>query len=447
MSHHPEIAKAASAALESIAGRLASQRLRVPVGRLKQVVGPVLQASLPNARVGDTCLLRDPAGGEPLLAEITGFADGNTFLSPFGGTQGLSPDTLVEPLFKPYSIDVGDFLLGRVLDGAGRRIDEAPEVGVFPEQRTARAAPILPLRRPPISQPVETGIRVIDGLLTIGLGQRIGLFGPPGAGKSSLLAAIARNTSADVAVLGLIGERGREVRDFLEQHLPPSVRERCVVVVATSDQPAGLRVLAAHVATAIAEYFRDQGRHVLLLLDSLTRFARAMRDVGLSSGEPPTRRGFTPSVFSELPRLVERSGRTEEGAITGIYTVLTEGDGGEDPIREEVQSLVDGHLVLDEELAQKGHYPAIDVLRSKSRVMREIVEDEHQGAAQKVCALLAKYREVELLLRIGEYHTGNDELADAAVALNDEINAFLKQASDDVSDFTTTVEQLREIRE
>jgi type III secretion protein N (ATPase) len=337
-------------------------------------------------------------------------------------------------------------LLGRVISPLGRALDDQPWPpsdidGFYPVD----GFPPSPLTRDVIKEPLQLGVRAIDGLLTCALGQRIGIFGEPGLGKSTLLASIVRGTSADVVVVGLIGERGREVREFIEKQLGPDGMRRSVVVVATSDRPAMERAKAAYVATAIAESFRDRGSRVLLLMDSLTRFARAQREIGLAAGEPPTRRGYPPSLFAALPRLVERAGPAQVGAITAIYTVLVEGDMTLDPVAEEVVSLLDGHIVLSRELGQRNHFPAIDVLRSRSRLMDAVVPREHKADAARIRELMARHAEVELLLRVGEYKPGSDGLADEAVAKIDRINAFLCQTSDERDTIETVRRRMREI--
>jgi type III secretion protein N (ATPase) len=331
-----------------------------------------------------------------------------------------------------------------VLDGLGRPIDGR---GPLPGGETApinNAAP-HPLRRRPIAEPLVTGVRAIDGLLTCGKGQRLGIFAGSGVGKSTLMGTIARSSRADVSVIALVGERGREVQEFIDRDLGKLGLARSVVVVSTSDQPALVRLKAAWVATTIAEYFRDTGRSVLLLIDSVTRFARAQREIGLAIGEPPTRRGFPPSLFAALPRLMERSGPGQGGSITGIYTVLVEGDGTLDPVAEETTSILDGHIILSRELAQKNHYPAIDVLRSRSRLMDAIVQVDHRKSAGRLRELLSRYKEVELLLRVGEYERGSDPLADEAIAKIDRINAFLRQSQGETTRLDDVRQQLMDL--
>ncbi|MGY3450527.1 FliI/YscN family ATPase [Bradyrhizobium sp. USDA 4353] len=429
--------------LPNIRRAATSAQTRPLVGRVTRVSGTLVQALCPNARLGDICILRTPNGGADVTAEIIGLDGSAALLSPVGDLDGLSTLTEVIPKGHGLQIPVGACLLGRVVDSLGRPLDTA-ERGPLP------AAPMAPVRRPApaalsrrlIDRPITLGIRAIDGLLTCGEGQRLGIFGEPGSGKSSLVAQIVQNADADVVVIALIGERGREVREFIDRHLTPALRSRAVVVVATSDRPAIERVKAAHVATTIAEHFRDTGAHVLLIQDSITRFARALREIGLAAGEPPTRRGFPPSVFAELPVLLERSGPGALGSITAFYTVLVEGDGTADPVAEETRSILDGHIVLSSKLAQSGHYPAIDVLASLSRVMDRVVTAEHLRAAQHVRQLLARYAEVEFLLQVGEYKRGTDPIADEAVAKRGAISAFLSQSSHDRTPLSDTTARL-----
>jgi type III secretion protein N (ATPase) len=336
--------------------------------------------------------------------------------------------------------------MGRVLDGLGNPLDTDDKGPLLPEcYYPVHADPPDPLRRRIIDRPLSLGLRALDGILTCGEGQRLGLFGAAGAGKSMLLAYLARNARADVGVLALIGERGREVREFIENDLGPEGLARSVVVVATSDRPAMERLKAAYTATAIAEYFRDQGGKVLLMLDSITRFARAQREIGLAAGEPPTRRGFPPSVFSTLPRLLERAGMSHKGSITGIYTVLVEGDDMTEPVADETRSILDGHIILSRKLAAANHYPAIDVLNSVSRVMNAVAAADHRNNAARLRALLSKYDEVELLVRIGEYQQGTDPATDEAIARIDAVNAFLRQGIHEKSAFEQTLQRLTEV--
>lgn len=413
-------------------------------GRINKVSGPVIHVTLPEAHLGELCLLYDPRSRRELLAEVVAFEEEGVILTPIGDMRGLSTRTEVVGTGKTLEVPVGPDLLGRVVDSFGRPLDEATK-GHLPRNavRKTNSEPPAALIRKRIAEPLTTGVRAIDGLLTVGCGQRTGIFGPPGCGKSTLLADLVKGTDADVAVLGLIGERGREVREFIEGDLGPRGLERSVVVVATSDRPAMERVKAADTATTIAEHFRDQGLNVLLLVDSLTRYARALRDIGLAAGETPARRGFPPSVFSQLPCLLERAGNNDKGSITGIYTVLVEGEDLSEPVAEETRAILDGHIILDPELAARGHYPAIDVVRSTSRVMGSVAGSEHLSAARHVRGLLSRYREVELLIQVGEYQPGHDAVTDEAVAKNQEIMTFLRQAGDDQTLFANSVDRLR----
>ncbi|MES0097648.1 FliI/YscN family ATPase [Mesorhizobium sp. M0019] len=415
-------------------------------GRVRRVAGTVIHATVEEARIGEICELVDPRTGRVTKAEVVGLMDEMAILVPLGDLAGLSNLTEVVATGRDQQVPVGPSLLGRVISALGEPLDGKPLspdgiTGSYP----VNAYPPSPLERGLISQPIQLGIRALDALLTCARGQRVGIFGEPGVGKSILLSDIVSGTDADVAVVALVGERGREVREFLEQQLGPEGRARAIVVVATSDRPAIERVKAAYVATSIAEYFRDQGKHVLLAMDNLTRFARAHREIGLAAGEPPTRRGFPSSLFAVLPRLLERSGTGRVGSITSLYSVLLEGDGTLDPVAEEVQALLDGHVFLSSELAQRNHFPAIDVLRSRSRLMDAVVAPEHRSDAGHLRELLARYADIELLLRVGEYEKGSDPVADEAVAKIDVINAFLRQASATHESLERTRQLMREI--
>lgn len=411
-------------------------------GRVEQVVGTLIRAVAPGVRVGELCLLRNPWDNWELRAEVVGFVGQTALLTPLGDLQGISPATEVIPTGEVHSVFVGPELLGRVISGMGEPLD-----GGAPLRTRLRypvyAEPPNPMTRQIISKPVCLGLRALDGVLTCGEGQRMGIFAAAGGGKSTLLSSIIKGCDADVCVLALIGERGREVREFVEKDLGAVGMAKSVVVVSTSDRPPMERLKAAYSATAVAEYFRDQGHKVLLLMDSITRFGRALREIGLAAGEPPTRRGFPPSVFSSLPRLMERAGTSERGSITALYTVLVEGDDMTEPIADETRSILDGHIVLSRKLASANHYPAIDVLASVSRVMDNIVTPEHKAAAQELRKILAKYAEVELLVRIGEYKPGADLEADAALARLDAVNAFLRQGRDEYYSLEDTVTALQ----
>ncbi len=413
-------------------------------GRVIQVVGTIVRASVPGVKVGEVCILRNPWEDFEVQAEVVGFTRDAALLTPLGQMAGVSPQTEVIPTRRVHMVPVGNSLLGRVLDGLGRPLDADERGALRPEgYYPVFASPPNPLRRRIITRPISLGIRAIDGLLTCGEGQRLGIFSAAGVGKSALLAQIIRNTSADVTVLALIGERGREVREFIERDLGPEGMKRAVIVCSTSDRSAMERLKAAHVATAIAEFFRDAGKSVLLVMDSVTRFGRALREIGLAAGEPPARRGFPPSVFSELPRLMERAGVSEKGSITALHTVLGEGDDMTEPIADEVRSILDGHIVLSRRLAQANHYPAIDVLQSVSRCQDAIVSEDHLRASSRMRELLARYNDVELLIRIGEYRRGTDALTDEAVDRIAAINSFLRQGQSERSAYGETVAALK----
>ena len=412
-------------------------------GRVEQVVGTIIRAVVPGVKVGELCILSNPWEDFTLKAEVVGFVKNVALLSPLGSCQGVSPATEVIPTGEILSVPVGDELLGRVLDGLGQPIDGGPALKTRTHYPVFAEAP-NPMTRKIISQPLSLGLRSLDGMLTCGEGQRMGIFAAAGGGKSTLLSSIIKGCSAEVCVLALIGERGREVREFIEHDLGPEGRKKAVLVVSTSDRSSMERLKAAYTSTAIAEYFRDQGKSVLLMMDSVTRFGRAQREIGLAAGEPPTRRGFPPSVFSELPKLMERAGNSDKGSITALYTVLVEGDDMTDPIADETRSILDGHIVLSRKLAARNHYPAIDVQASVSRVMNAIVDKEHKKAAQRLRQILAKFAEVELLVQIGEYKKGADKEADDALAHIDKVNAFLKQGLTEKSTFEETLKALYE---
>ncbi|WP_149135841.1 FliI/YscN family ATPase [Cupriavidus campinensis] len=394
-------------------------------GRVSKAVGMLIHATGIQAHVGEICHLVTP-GEAPLLAEVVGFMQQTAVLTPLGRTTGISALTEVVPAMHGPQCPAGAALLGRVLDALGEPIDaRGPLVGVT--RVPIDNEPPDPLTRRLIREPLATGVRAIDGLLTLGEGQRVGIFAPPGVGKSTLLGMLARGSAAEVNVVALVGERGREVREFIEYSLGPEGMARTVLVVSTSDRSPMERVRCAYTATAIAEHFRDQGKRVLLLVDSLTRLARAQREIGLAGGEPPTRRSYPPSVFSMLPQLLERAGTGVQGSITAAYTVLTEGEDDSDPIAEEVRSILDGHIVLSRKLASAGQYPPIDILQSVSRVMPQVAAGPHQQDALRLRQLLAKFQDMELLLQIGEYRPGADAVADAAVGAIGAIRAYLTQ--------------------
>lgn len=412
-------------------------------GRVKELVGLGVRAAVPGAKHGELVSIARQKR-EPLLAEIVGFELDDAMLMPLGTPEGIGPDDAVTPLGAPLEIAVGTALLGRVLDGLGRPIDGGPPLESLPDLATfpVLRSPPNPMTRPRIHAPLVTGVRAIDGLLTLGEGQRVGLFAGSGVGKSTLLGQIARQSSADVFVACLIGERGRELVEFLEDALGPEGRRRGVVVCATSDTPALVRKKSAHVATAIAEWFRDQGKKVLFLMDSVTRFARAGREVGLAAGEPPARRGYPPSVFAELPGLLERSGTSEHGSITAIYTVLVEGGDMEEPIADEVRGILDGHVVLDRALAARGRFPAIDATHSLSRVMEHVVSREHREHARALRATLALLESKRDLVTIGAYQKGSDARLDAALAREVALEAFLTQDRTERTELAATLREL-----
>lgn len=410
-------------------------------GRVEQVVGTIIRAVVPGVKVGELCILRNPWEKWELKAEVVGFVKQVALLTPLGDLQGISPATEVIPTGTIHSIPVGECLLGRVLDGLGNPIDKGAPLkpqGYYP----VYAAPPNPMQRKIIDKPISLGLRVLDGVLTCGEGQRMGIFAAAGGGKSTLLSSIIKGCSADVCVLALIGERGREVREFIEHDLGEEGRKKAVLVVSTSDRSSMERLKAAYTATAIAEYFRDQQKKVLLMMDSVTRFGRAQREIGLAAGEPPTRRGFPPSVFSTLPKLMERAGNSDKGSITALYTVLVEGDDMTEPIADETRSILDGHIILSRKLASANHYPAIDVQQSVSRVMNAIVSKEQKLDAQVLRKILAKYAEVELLVQIGEYKKGTDPEADFALDKINAVNSFLKQGLEEKSTFEETLKAL-----
>lgn len=410
-------------------------------GRVVGAVGLLIESQGPPAKLGEICLIERGRHSPPLPVEVVGFRNGRTLLTPLGDLAGVAPGSEVIPTRQTASVGVSEALLGRVLDGLGNPIDGKPAPKTEKRYPLIAEAPAA-LERPPLRSPVSMGIRAIDALLTCAYGQRIGIFAGSGVGKSTLMGMIARNTTAEVNVIALIGERGREVREFIEDSLGEVGLERSVLVVATSDQPAIVRQKAAFTATAIAEYFRDRGKQVLLMMDSLTRLAMAQREIGLSAGEPPAARGYTPSVFALMPRLLERAGNSATGSITGIYTVLVDGDDLNDPIADTARAILDGHIVLSRALTQQGHYPPIDVLASLSRVMPNIVAPEHLTAANRLRQLLAAYREAEDLIAIGAYQQGANPLVDTAVARIDAIRAFLRQSRDEQPDFQETLTQL-----
>ena len=429
----------------SLAGHTEAIDWLTPVevrGRVIELVGLLIRASVPGARVGEVCLIRSPHRARELRAEVVGFRGSEVMLMPLGDIHDVAMGAEVVSTGAALTVRVGDGLLGRVLDGLGEPADGGGSIENASEYNVA-ARPPDPLSRERVLRPLATGVRALDGLLTIGEGQRVGIFAAAGVGKSTLLGMLARNTDAEVNVIALVGERGREVRDFLEQDLGAEGLRRSVVVVATSNEPSLVRMKAAYVATTIAEYFRDQGKRVLLLMDSVTRFARALREIGLAAGEPPARAGFPPSVFSELPRLLERTGNSDKGSITAFYTVLVEGDDMTEPIADETRSILDGHIVLSRRLAGAAHFPAIDVNASVSRVMSAVASPEHDEAARRLREVLATYQRQRDLISIGAYKKGSDPRTDYAVSKLDAVNAFLKQGTHERTPADQTVKQLR----
>ena len=417
-------------------------------GRVLRVNGMLMQCRLPRARIGELCQVQT-AGSDRILAEVIGFDQQDAVLSALASLEGIGEGAAVERLGGAHQVRVGDELLGQVLDGFGRPLSGAGN-GAFARPPCIGAGAVmceapLPTRRLRISRPLATGVRAIDGLLTLGEGQRVGLFAGAGCGKTTLLAEIARNVECDVIVFGLIGERGRELGEFLDHELDDTLRAKAVLVCATSDRSSMERARAAFTATALAEGFRRKGRRVLLLIDSLTRFARAQREIGLAAGEPLGRGGLPPSVYSLLPRLVERAGLTRDGVITALYTVLIEQDSMGDPVADEVRSLLDGHIVLSRKLAERGHYPAIDVLGSLSRTLNNVAAAQHVQDTLSLRRLLSAHQQIELMLKLGEYQAGNDALTDLAVESRSRVETFLRQDLREPAPFSTTLAQLSEL--
>lgn len=412
-------------------------------GRVSQIIGLTIESIGPITNIGDLCLIQ-PRMGSPIPAEVVGFRDQKVLLMPLADITGIGPGSHVTATGRPLKIPVGPSLLGRILDGLGQPMDGQGPITAEDFYSINGRIP-SPLERQRITEPLSVGVRAIDGLLSCGKGQRIGVFAGSGVGKSTLLGMMARNTEADVNVIALIGERGREVREFLERDLGPEGLARSVVIVATSDQPALVRIKGAMVASTVAEYFRDQGLDVLFMMDSVTRVAIAQREVGLAVGEPPATRGYTPSVFALLPRLLERTGPGINGTITGFYTVLVEGDDMNEPVADTVRGILDGHIVLARELAEKQHYPAIDVLASVSRLMTEVADPEHKQLAGKFRSLLAVYRDAEDLINIGAYVSGSNQQIDLAIDLIDDLNGFLQQSVFEKPSWAQTVAELQQV--
>jgi flagellum-specific ATP synthase len=410
-------------------------------GKVKRVVGLMIESMGPASSIGEICFIhiKSKRIAKKVLCEVVGFKEENVILMPYTDVQEISPGDLVEATSQPLEIKVGTSLIGSIIDSLGQPMDGSkllPGLVSVPVDQ----APPNPLERPPIHEPIEVGVRAIDSLLTIGKGQRVGIFAGSGVGKSTLLGMIARNTNADLNVIALIGERGREVREFIERDLGPEGLQKSIIIAATSDQPALMRIKGAYTATAIAEYFRDQGQNVMFMMDSVTRVAMAQREIGLATGEPPATKGYTPSVFSILPKLLERTGTNHSGSITGIYTVLVDGDDMNEPIADTVRGILDGHFVLDRTLANKGQYPAINVLKSVSRLMNHLANDEHKLAAEGVRDLLSTYLNSEDLINIGAYKQGASKEIDEAIQRYPEILSFLKQRTEEKISFHDSVQ-------
>lgn len=414
------------------------------LGKVSKIVGLTIESIGPDARLNDLCrITSDKSGGQEVMAEVVGFKDNRVLLMPFESVDGIGPGSLVENTGDVLRVKVGPEILGKVVDGLGRPIDGSEiEHG---EAYSVEAPAPDPMTREIIHEVLPLGVKAVDGLITVGKGQRIGIFAGSGVGKSTLLGMFARNTKADINVIALIGERGREVREFIERDMGEEGMKRSVVVVATSDKPALIRNKAAKTATAIAEYFRDQGKDVLLMMDSLTRFSMAQREIGLASGEPPVTRGYPPSVYSEMPKLLERAGTAGQGSITGLYTVLVDGDDFNEPITDTARSILDGHIMLSRKLGHKNHYPAIDILQSISRVMSQIATKEHKQLAGKLKTVMATYNEAEDLINIGAYKAGSNKNIDFAISKIDKVNNFLTQGVDEKYDFEEEMQLLQEI--
>jgi flagellum-specific ATP synthase len=425
---------------------VSQKRLVKYTGKITKVTGLTIESNGPMASIGELCYIYPHNSKTPIMSEVVGFKDDKILLMPLGDMEGIASGSTVVGSGKSLQVNVGEELIGRVLDGLGNPIDGKGPIKTLKSYPVSKFPP-NPLERKKISEPLALGIKSIDGLLTCGKGQRIGIFAGSGVGKSTLMGMISRSSTADVNVIGLIGERGREVREFIENDLKEEGLKKSVVIVVTSDQPALIRVKGAMVTTAIAEYFRDQGLNVMLLMDSLTRFAMAQREIGLAIGEPPVTRGYTPSVFAVLPKLLERTGTSSKGTITGLYTVLVDGDDLNEPVTDTVRGILDGHIVLSRKLANQNHYPAIDILASISRVMPSIVSKEHMNMANTVKDILATYKESEDLINIGAYKRGSNKKLDIAIDVIDNINEFLVQETGKSYDFEETLNMLVDINE
>lgn len=414
------------------------------IGKITEIIGLTIESDGPKSSIGDLCYIYNDYNDAPTMAEVVGFKKDKILLMPLGSPDGIRPGAHVVNTGGAMKIGVGNQLIGRVLDGLGRPIDTLGDIR-FSEFRSTRADAINPLKRKRISEPLALGIKSVDGFATVGKGQRMGIFAGSGVGKSTTLGMMAKNTSADLNVIALVGERGREVKEFIEEILGAEGMKRSIVIAATSEQPSLVKIKAAFVATTIAEYFRDMGMDVLFMLDSVTRIAMAQREVGLAIGEPPATRGYTPSVFAMMPKLMERAGTTENGTITGLYTVLVEGDDFNEPISDTARSILDGHIVLSRALAHKNHYPAIDVLQSLSRVMGDVTQEEHRRAAGAIRNLLAVHAKNEDLINIGAYVSGSDPVCDKAIALMGQIDGFLKQTVKEKIEYDNIVNSLLEL--
>lgn len=414
------------------------------IGKITEIIGLTIESDGPKSSIGDLCYIYNDYNDTPTMAEVVGFKKDRILLMPLASPDGIRPGAMVVNTGEPMKIGVGNQLIGRVLDGLGRPIDTLGDIR-FSEFRSTQSDAINPLKRKRITEPIALGIKAVDGFATVGKGQRMGIFAGSGVGKSTTLGMMAKNTSADLNVIALIGERGREVKEFIEEILGTEGMKRSIVIAATSEQPSLVKIKAASVATSIAEYFRDKGMDVLFMLDSITRIAMAQREVGLAIGEPPATRGYTPSVFALMPKLMERAGTNEFGTITGLYTILVEGDDFNEPISDTARSILDGHIVLSRDLAHKNHYPAVDVLQSLSRVMGDVTTQEHRNAAGVLRNLLAVHSKNEDLINIGAYVSGSDPACDKAIALMPQINEFLIQSTKDRIEYNDTINKLIEL--
>lgn len=430
--------------LKDLPGLIASAETVSYIGKIDNIIGMSMEASGGSANIGDIVMIYNEEQKKQIPAEVVGFREDRIQLMAYENMNGIGAGSFVRNTKKRLKIPVGEFLRGRVIDALGRPMDDGP---AFPSSRFyyVESPDINPLNRPPIDEVLEFGVKAIDGLNTIGKGQRIGIFAGSGVGKSTLLGMIARNVTADINVIALVGERGREVREFIEKDLGPEGMKRSILIVATSDQPAMLRMKCPMVATTIAEYFKDQGKDVLLMMDSLTRFAMAQREIGLASGEPPVARGYTPSIYAEFPKLLERSGKFEKGSITGVYTVLVEGDDTNEPVADTVRGILDGHIVLSRKLANRGHFPAIDIGASISRLMSNIVSKEHRTAASGIRDILSVYQQNEDLISIGAYKAGANQKLDYAVSKINGVNAFLMQEIEETITLEESCRQMEEL--